>query len=133
MERDRWLSHAEAPCLIAACPQHLAALVRFALATGCRAREIAGLEWNRVDLTRNTAWLNHTKNGTPRGGALNQDAVEVLLEQVRMHPRHRFTYRGRCITWELSNLAWHTALAKAGIRGYTWGHGIVRWGRLAMN
>lgn len=61
VERDRWLSHAEAACLIAACPPHLAALVRFALATGCRAREITGLEWNRVDLTRGTAWLNHTK------------------------------------------------------------------------
>ncbi len=118
VERDRWLSHAEAACLIAACPPHLAALVRFALATGCRAREITGLEWNRVDLTRGTAWLNHTKNGTPRGVPLNQDAVEVLLEQVGKHPRHCFTYQGRCITWELSNSAWHTALAKVGIRDF---------------
>jgi integrase len=67
VERDRWLNREESSRLIAACPPHLAALVRFALATGCRAGEITGLEWNRVDLVRRTAWLNQTKNGTPRG------------------------------------------------------------------
>ncbi|MFJ3048260.1 integrase [Herbaspirillum chlorophenolicum] len=118
VERDRWLSHAEAAVLIAVCPPHLASLVRFALATGCRAREITGLEWNRVDLTRCTAWLNQTKNGTPRGVPLNQDAVDVLIEQVGKHPRYCFTYQGRRIAWELSNSAWHTALAKAGIEDF---------------
>jgi len=29
--------------------------------------EITGLKWNRIDLERQTAWLNQTKNGTPRG------------------------------------------------------------------
>lgn len=67
VERDRWLTRAEADRLIACCAPHLAALVRYALATGCRASEITGLEWERVDLARNTAWLNQTKNGTPRG------------------------------------------------------------------
>ena len=53
-ERDRWLTREEADRLIAVSPPHLAALIRFALATGCRAREITGLEWNRVDLARRT-------------------------------------------------------------------------------
>ena len=78
VERDRWLTREEADRLIATCPSHLAALVRFALATGCRAREITGLEWDRVDLERATAWLDRTKNGTPRGVPLNRDAVAVL-------------------------------------------------------
>jgi integrase len=47
--------------LIAAAAPHLRALIRFALATGCCAREITGLEWFRVDLKRNTAWLDPTK------------------------------------------------------------------------
>ncbi|HJU70462.1 MAG TPA: site-specific integrase [Paucimonas sp.] len=118
VERDRWLTHNEAERLIAVCPPHLAALVRFALATGCRAREITGLEWNRVDLNRRTAWLNHTKNGTPRGVPLNQDAVNVLIEQVGKHSRHCFTYQGKRIGWELTNSAWHSALAKAGIQDF---------------
>jgi integrase len=57
VERDRGLTREDADKVLAACAPHLAAL-----ATGCRAREIAGLEWNRVDLERQTAWLNQTKN-----------------------------------------------------------------------
>jgi integrase len=45
VERDRWLTREEAERLIRCCAPHLAALVRFALATGCRAAEITGLEW----------------------------------------------------------------------------------------
>ena len=43
VERDRWLTKEEADKLLAVCPKHLAAVVKFALATGCRAREILGL------------------------------------------------------------------------------------------
>jgi len=118
VERDRWLNRTQAQTLIASCPPHLAAMVRFALATGCRAREITGLEWERVDLTRRTAWLNQTKNGTPRGVPLNQDAVDVLVEQVGKHSRYCFTYQGKPIGWELTNSAWHSALKKAGIKDF---------------
>ena len=43
VERDRWLTREEAIRLVAVCPPHVSALVRFALATGCRAGEISGL------------------------------------------------------------------------------------------
>lgn len=118
VERDRWLTRAEADRLIACCAPHLAALVRYALATGCRASEITGLEWERVDLARNTAWLNQTKNGTPRGVPLNQDAVKVLREQLGKHPRFCFVHRGQPIRWELTNSGWHAALKRAGIRDF---------------
>jgi len=118
VERDRWLTREEAQRLIAVSPPHLSALIRFALATGCRAREITGLEWSRVDLLRRTAWLDRTKNGTPRGVPLNTDAVAVLESQRGEHPRFCFTYRGRPIAWELTNNAWHTAVRKAGIEDF---------------
>jgi integrase len=118
VERDRWLTREEASRLLAVCPEHLAALVRYALATGCRAREIAGLEWGRVDLDRRTAWLDQTKNGTPRGVPLNAGAVAVLEEQRGKHPQYCFTYRGKPIRWEMTNSAWHTALKKAGIKDF---------------
>jgi integrase len=118
VERDRWLTREEADRLIAACPAHLAALVQFALATGCRAREITGLEWARVDLSRRTAWLNQTKNGTPRGVPLNCDAVTILEAQVGKHEHFCFTYRGKPIGWQVSNTAWVEALAKAGIKDF---------------
>ncbi|NMM28954.1 MAG: site-specific integrase [Glaciimonas sp.] len=116
--RDRWLTRDEAQRLIAVCPPHLAALVRFALSTGCRASEITGLEWNRVDLARNTAWLNQTKNGTPRGVPLNHDAIAILEEQQGLHLEVCFTYRGKPIGWDVSNTAWHSALQKAGLEDF---------------
>jgi len=117
-ERDRWLTQEEADRLIAAAAPHLKALIRFALATGCRAREITGLEWDRVDLQRGTAWLNQTKNGTPRGVPLNRDAVDVLEAERGKHPVFCFTYRGEPIAWEMTNSAWHTAIDKAGITDF---------------
>lgn len=118
VERDRWLTQEEAARLLAVCPPHLAAIVRFALATGCRAREILGLEWDRVDLPRKTAWLNQTKNGTPRGVPLNQDAVAVLEQQVGKHPQFCFTFRGEPIQHNITNHAWITALGKAGLHDF---------------
>lgn len=112
----------------------LAALVRFALATGLRAREITGLEWNRVDLTRCTAWLNQTKNGTPRGVQLNHDAVVVLQEQIGHHPQSCFTYREKPIGWDVSNTAWHNAIDKAGqedFRFHDLRHTWASWHRQA--
>lgn len=134
VERDRWLTREEADRLIAACAPHLVALVRFALATGCRAREITGLEWNRVDLARGTAWLNQTKNGTPRGVPLNRDAIAVLEEQVGKHPQICFTYRGKPIRWELTNTGWHRALERAGfsdLRFHDLRHTWASWHRQA--
>lgn len=113
VERDRWLTREEADRLIAACPPHLAVIVRFALATGCRAREILDLEWDQVDLQRQTAWINQTKNGTPRGVPLNHDAVAVLREQVGKHPQYCFTFRGKPIKGNISSTAWFAALRKA--------------------
>ena len=104
--------------LIRHCAPHLAALVRFALATGCRASEITGLEWNRVDLSRHTAWLNQTKNGTPRGVPLNEYAVEVLKAQIGKNLTHCFTFQGEPIGWQICNTAWHTALKVSGIKNF---------------
>ncbi len=118
VERDRWLTQEEADRLIAVCPSHLAAMVRFALATGCRAREITGLEWDRVDLERATAWLNRTKNGTPRGVPLNRDAVAVLEGERGKQAMYCFSYRGQPIRRELTNSAWHTAIDKAAITDF---------------
>ena len=118
VERDRWLTREEADNLIRHCPPHLAALVRFALATGCRASEITGLEWCRVDLDRKTAWLNQTKNGVPRGVPLNEDAIEVLKGQIGKSLTHCFTFRGEPWKWQVTNSAWRTALAAAGIENF---------------
>jgi len=67
----RFLRREEADRLIEALPGHMKPIVQFALSTGCRAGEILGLEWSRVDLTRKVAWLDHgtTKSGDGRACA----------------------------------------------------------------
>jgi integrase len=130
----RWLTKEEADRLISVCPPHLAAIVRFALATGCRAKEITGLEWDRVDLERGTAWINQTKNGTPRGVPLNRDAVAILDEETGKHPRYCFTYRGKPITSPISNHAWYSVLEAAGLydfRFHDLKHTWASWHRQA--
>lgn len=134
VERDRWLSRAEADTLISVCPPHLAAIVRYALATGCRASEITGLEWSRVDLQRKTAWLNHAKNGTPRGVPLNEDAVAVLEAERDKHPSFCFTYRGEPIRSNVCNTGWLEAVKKAGLvdfRFHDLRHTWASWHRQA--
>ena len=106
------------PAAVGQLPTDRLALVRYALATGCRAAEITGLEWDRVDLARSTAWLNQTKNGTPRGVPLNVDAVQVLREQIGKHPRFVFTYEGQPLRADVTNTAWHSALRRAGIKDF---------------
>jgi integrase len=118
VERDRWLTHEEADRLVRSCAPHLAALVLFALATGCRAAEITGLEWNRVDLERRHAWLNKTKKGTPRGVPLNEYAVEVFKEQIGRHLQFCFMYQGQPLRADVTNTAWHSALKRAGIEDF---------------
>ncbi len=113
VERDRWLTRDEANQLIKASPPHLAALIRFALATGCRATEITSLEWHRVDLERKTAWLDKTKNGTPRGVTLNSDAIEVLMSVKGNHPNYCFTFRNQPIKTTVTNNAWYATVEKA--------------------
>lgn len=134
VERDRWLTRDEASRLIRACPDYLAAIVRYALATGCRASEITGLEWKRVDLERKTVLLDRTKNGTPRGVPLNADAVRVLIEQIGKHPQYCFTYRGAPIRWQISNKGWRKAVELAGIedlRFHDLRHTWASWHRQA--
>jgi integrase len=58
----------------------------FALATAMRAGEIAGLEWNRIDLERRVAKLVHTKNGRPREVPLSSEAVRLLKMLPKSDP-----------------------------------------------
>lgn len=57
-KRLRWLTREEADRLIAELPPHLAAMARFALATGLRDQNVCNLEWTQVDLERRIAWIH---------------------------------------------------------------------------
>lgn len=52
----------------------------FAIETGMRAGEIAGLTWGDIDLERRAARLPQTKNGTARDVPLSTEAVRLLRQ-----------------------------------------------------
>ena len=116
--RVRFLRREEADRLIEALPAHMKSIVQFALATGCRAGEIHGLEWRRVDLDRKVAWLDHgtTKSGDGRGIPLNADALAALAAVGGQHPRWCFTFAGKPI--QKSSTAWDMAKRRAGIEDF---------------
>jgi integrase len=116
--RVRFLKHMEADRLMLALPEHLAPVVKFALATGCRMSEILRLEWSRVDFDRGVSWLDHgsTKTGEGRGIPLNCDALMALREVLGQHERWCFTYKGKRMVKVGS--AWRRALKRAGIDNF---------------
>jgi integrase len=116
--RVRFLRREEADRLIEALPDHMKPIVQFALATGCRAGEILGLEWSRVALDRKVAWLDHgtTKSGEGRGIPLNADAVAALESTWGQHPGWCFTFAGDRI--QQSSTAWGKARQRAGIEDF---------------
>lgn len=113
--------------MIDALPEHMKPIVRFALATGCRAGEILGLEWSRVDLVRKVAWLDHgtTKSGEGRGIPLNADAMAALESTFGQHPRWRFTFAGQRVQSGTSL----PELMELG--GWKWYEMVLRYAHLA--
>jgi integrase len=115
--RVRFLTQQQFQRLIVELPQHLQAVVLFAVSTGCRMGEILNLDWSRVDLDRRVAWLNHgsTKNNDARGIPLNRDALIALGIVDRSH-HIVFTWRGRKM--KRVGSAWKKALCRAGITDF---------------
>ncbi len=114
----RFLTKPEAGTLLETLPGHLRPVVIFALSTGCRMQEILNLQWDRVDLGRQVAWLEHgtTKTGEGRGIPLNQDACAALIEVRDHHSDYCFTYRGHKMAKIGS--AWKRSLSKAEIHNF---------------
>lgn len=117
--RVRFLTIEESKRLFKQLPVHLKPLVIYALATGCRKSEILNLEWSRVDLCREVAWLNAgtTKNDEAKGIPLNQDALFALKKVKNQHPDYVFTYGGKKMAYIGS--AWKKALSRANINDFT--------------
>jgi integrase len=84
----------------------------FALETAMRAGEIAGLEWDRIDLKKRVARLVHTKNGRARDVPLSYEAVRLLEMLPRQNPVFGLNSR------QLDSL-FRKLRDKAGVKGLT--------------
>src|SRR3954469_22025880 len=88
--RVRWLNREEADRLVAALPEHLAAMARFSLETGLRRSNVTGLEWSQVDLARRTAWIHpdQAKGKKAIAVPLSATAVALIRAQTGKHSTH---------------------------------------------
>jgi len=120
-KRIRWLTTHEAQRLIKECPQHLAALVRFSLATGLRMSNVTRLEWSQVDLNRKIAWIHPDQAKARRAIAvpLNSDALSVITKERGKHDTYVFSYHGKPVK-RSNNKAFKLALMRANIKDFRW-------------
>ena len=85
--RVRYLTQNQARALLERLPPHQREVVLFALATGLRQGNILDLTWDRGDMARRIATVEHgdTKNGDALGVPLNAVALGVLERQRGKH------------------------------------------------
>lgn len=123
-QRIRWISKEDAVRLLNALPDWLAAMARFALATGLRQRNVYGLEWTQVDLERRVAWV-HPDQAKARKAIsvpLNEDAVRVIRGQLGKNLKRVFVgHDGEPMEyWTTANKAWKAACKEVGIKNFRW-------------
>jgi len=118
------LTREEAEKLIAALPEHLAAMVRLSLETGLRKSNVTGLMWSQVDLKGRKAWIHPDEAKARKAIAvpLSAAAAAVLKEQLAQKRKEQyrdfvFVYRGKPVT-QVNGKAWKGALKRAGIEDF---------------
>lgn len=117
---ERFLTAAEWAALRAELPDHLRVMADFAIATGLRWSNVAGLEWERVDLRRKVAWVGAATMKGRKGLAvpLNATALAALRATGPAREGYVFTYRGKRIGSPKTAL--RGAVARAGLDDVTW-------------
>jgi len=120
--RVRWLTRDESDRLITELSPHLAAMVRFSLATGLREQNVCKLQWSQVDMENRIGWFygDQMKTGRALGVPLNAEAVCVLREQAGQHAQWVFPHPGGKPMRRANTCAWRAALQRAGIAGFRW-------------
>lgn len=120
-KRIRWITVAQAARLLKELPPHLRDMAAFSLATGLRAANVKGLQWQEVDMQKRHAWVHpdeaKTKKAIPV--PLNDNAIAVLKSRIGVHSKYVFTYKDKPIQ-QCNTKAWRNALKRAGIENFRW-------------
>lgn len=120
-KRTRWITPEEVQAVLAQLPAHQADMMRFALATGLRQRNVCRLEWTAVDRGRRCAWVHADQSKTRKAIAvpLNADAMAVLERWQGRHAQFVFTFKDRPV-WQVNTKSWRSALKRAGVADFRW-------------
>ncbi len=81
--RDRRLKTGELDKILENTSEEMGRIIRFALETGMRRSEIAGMTWESIDLKKRVVTLSETKNGTKRIVPLSRESLRILSEIPR--------------------------------------------------
>lgn len=99
--RVRWITLDESESLIQAASKrrrapYLADMIRLALHTGLRHRELLNLEWRRVDLENRLIYLysEDQKGRRTSSVPINEAAMDALKNRAGIHKELVFTYQG---------------------------------------
>ncbi|WBY02757.1 site-specific integrase [Ramlibacter tataouinensis] len=121
-ERVRFLSDEERARLLAACRasrwEHLHLLVLLALTTGARKGELMALRWQDIDLERQVALCDRSKNGDPKVLPLLEPVLQ-LLRASPGKPAHLVfgSPRNPLVRFNFEK-CWREALAAARLRDF---------------
>jgi len=116
----RWLTKTEWQRLRCRLVPHLQSMGDFAIATGLRWSNIAGLTWEQIDLKGKKAWIG-------AGEAKGRKAIAIplstaALQALRAAPGPRtglvFPYRGKRMG--SPKTGWNAAVKRAGIKPVRW-------------
>jgi integrase len=97
-------------------------MATFAVSTGLRQGNVAGLKWQYVNMTRKTVTFPDVvmKNGSPLTVPLNETAIGVVRRQIGQSDEWVFPRAdGGQIRAVQSNM-WNKAKEQAGIANFTW-------------
>jgi integrase len=121
-KRISWITREKAELLLSYLSAHQQGMMRFALETGLRRRNVTHLEWNQIDLEKRLAWIHpdQAKAEKAIGVPLSNEAVLILRKQLGEHDLWVFPYNGKPIT-QTATKTWRVAIKVAGIPdGFRW-------------
>lgn len=116
----RYLTAQEWKALRGELPDHLRPMADFAIATGLRWSNVAGLTWERVNLATKQAWIpaSTAKAGKTIAVPLSAPALAALRATGKNRKGPVFTYAGKPL--KSPKTAWNKATARAGVPGFRW-------------
>lgn len=110
------ISEAEQGRLLRELPEHLQAMVLFALHTGLRESELTQLKWSEEDQNLGIFILpgHRTKNGEDRIVPINSTAKAIIEAQRGKHNEFVFTFKGMPVQ-RINGHAWCKARTRANL------------------
>lgn len=119
-QEPRWATREQVHALLCKLPPHLRDMAIFACSTGLRRSNVTGLEWNRVDTNRATAFIPATQAKGKRAIVipLNADALAVLERWRGKHDRYVFVFRKRAPIKQVSTRKWRDSCNAVGLNGF---------------